>query len=212
MSEYYMFNKPLGCITARRDLRHKTVMNYFPDEKRDVLFPVGRLDKDTEGFLLVTDDGELCHHLMMPESHIEKMYFFHALCKNGNPFSEKAINLFEKGINIFPDSEALTAPAKLEIIGEGVLSDIKPYLCEKDAKISGRRGELPIVSGYITITEGKKHQVRRMIGYFGARVVFLRRVSINGVMLDKSLPLGEYRSLTNDELMLLKKDIGRMLI
>ena len=78
MSEYYMFHKPRGCVTARRDERHKTVMDYFPPEKRDVLFPVGRLDKDTEGLLLVTDDGVLCYHLLMPENEVSKTYFFWA--------------------------------------------------------------------------------------------------------------------------------------
>ena len=78
MMEYYMFNKPSGCITARRDERHKTVMDYFPEEKRDLIFPVGRLDKDTEGFLLVTNDGQLFHELMMPERKVSKTYFFWA--------------------------------------------------------------------------------------------------------------------------------------
>ena len=70
MKEYYMFHKPRGCITARRDARHATVMDYFPEDKRDELFPVGRLDKDTEGFLLVTNDGALAYNLMMPEREV----------------------------------------------------------------------------------------------------------------------------------------------
>ena len=77
--EYYLLNKPSGCITARRDPRHKTVMDLFPEEKRDLLFPVGRLDRDTEGLLLVTDDGVLCARLLSPENGIEKTYFFYAL-------------------------------------------------------------------------------------------------------------------------------------
>ena len=74
MMEYYVFNKPRGCITARRDERHKTVMDYFPEDKRDVIFPIGRLDKDTVGLLILTSDGMLFHDLMMPERKVEKTY------------------------------------------------------------------------------------------------------------------------------------------
>ncbi len=204
MAEYYMFNKPIGCITARRDARQKTVMDYFPEEKRNVIFPVGRLDKDTEGFLLLTDDGALCARLMKPESGISKTYFFHALCKEGKVIGENEAEILEGGVKIYQGSEALTAPAKVQTTVVGKLSDIKNLLSDKDAKMSARKGEMPIVSGYITITEGKKHQVRRMIGYFGARVVYLKRVSINGVKLDPELSLGKYRALTELELELLR--------
>ncbi len=200
MAEYYMFNKPLGCITARCDERHKTVMDYFPEEKRSTLFPVGRLDKDTEGFLIVTNDGSLCYNLMKPENIVKKTYFFHALCKEGRVFGKDEIRKLEKGVGIFKDRDALTAPAKVDIMGTGALRDIKALLVGKDTRVSNRRGDMPIVTGLITITEGKKHQVRRMIGYLGARVVYLKRVCIAGVELDASLPLGNYRPLTEDEI------------
>ena len=79
MSRYYMFNKPKGCVTAKRDSLSKTVMDYFPEDIREELHPAGRLDKDTEGFLLITDDGSLTFHLMRPEHHIAKTYFFYAI-------------------------------------------------------------------------------------------------------------------------------------
>ena len=203
MAEYYMFNKPVGCISARCDARHKTVMDYFPEEKRNIIFPVGRLDKDTEGFLIVTDDGALCHKLMSPESHIAKTYFFYAICKDGHVFSGEDIKAVESGVRIYKNKDTVTAPSNVNIVGTGVLGDIKGLLCGKDVKLSERRGNMQTVSGFVTVTEGKKHQVRRMIGYLGARVVYLKRVSIGGVELDGSLVPGEYRKLTECELNIL---------
>lgn len=199
MLEYYMFHKPRGCVTARRDERHKTVMDYFPEEKRDVLFPVGRLDKDTEGFLIVTNDGNLCFELMKPEHEVPKMYFFWAQ----GILTEDNIRELESGVSIYKNKE--TAPAKITIEKTANLRDIKELLTGNDTKISNRRGDLPVVCGYITITEGKKHQVKRMIGYAGCRVVYLKRVKIGGVMLDEALPIGQYRALRSDELELLNK-------
>lgn len=204
MAYYYMFNKPAGCISARRDARHKTVLDYFPDELRDTLFNVGRLDKDTEGFLIITDDGKLCYDLMMPENEVPKTYFFHALASNGNRSREERLSDIETGINIYKDRDFLTAPAKLELISRGKLSDIKEFLPEDERAMSERRAALPIITGFLTITEGKKHQVKRMIRYAGYRVVYLKRMSIGAVKLDSSLMPGEYRPLTDIELNKLK--------
>lgn len=200
MAEYYMLHKPRGCVTARRDERHKTVMDYFPEEKRDILFPVGRLDRDTEGLLLVTDDGGLCYDLLMPEKHVTKTYFFWAQ----GILTEEKIREIEGGVNIYRNREEPTAPAKIEIVGHSTMRGIKELLCEDDSKVSNRRGDLPVTSGVITITEGKKHQVKRMIRYGGCRVVYLKRLAMGALTLDEALAPGEYRPLTEAEVYSLK--------
>ena len=200
MHSYYMFHKPRGCITARRDARHATVMDYFPEERRDELFPVGRLDKDTEGFLLVTDDGDLCFELMSPENEIPKTYFFWAL----GTLREEKIKEIESGISIYKGRDFETAPAKIHISHTATLADIKPLLSDEDAKMSRKRGEMQVTAAYITITEGKKHQVKRMVRYAGCRVLYLKRVKIGNLALDEDLPRGEYRALSSSDLNLIK--------
>ena len=200
MKEYYMFNKPSGCITARRDERHKTVMDYFPEEKRDILFPIGRLDKDTEGLLLVTDDGPLFYNLMMPTHKVSKTYFFWAK----GDISEEMVAELEAGAAIYPDKSELTAPAKLRILERKKLIEIKELLSEEDEKLTRKKGETPVFSGLLTITEGKKHQVKRMLKYAKCKVVYLKRVAIGELTLDDSLAQGEYRALTEAELLKLK--------
>lgn len=196
MMRYFMFHKPKGAVTARRDERHRTVMDYFPDEDRDILFPVGRLDKDTEGFLIVTDDGAFTYKLLSPESGIPKTYFFYAL---GVPDEKRLEELFS-GVSIYRNREDKTAPATIEITEHTTLRDIRDFI-EYDAKtLLTKRGELPCVGGYITITEGKKHQVKRMVRYTGAKVVYLKRVKIGTVALDDTLPLGKYREMTTEEI------------
>ena len=201
MARYYMFNKPRGCVTARRDERHKTVMDYFSECDRDTLFPVGRLDLDTVGFLLVTDDGMLCTHLMRPESHVEKTYFFVAK----GEITDANVTRLEGGIDISVRKIAKTKPAKLEILKRTTLGEVVSYLDDANRKIALSRPSLPAFIGKLTITEGKKHQVKRMIRHFGAKVVYLRRISLGGVPLDESLAEGEYRELTADELRILKE-------
>ncbi len=204
MSEYYMFNKPRGCVTARCDIRYKTVMDYFSEEKREVLFPVGRLDKDTEGLLIITDDGAFCEKLLNPENKVQKRYFFHAVYDSGKPPCESFDEL-ENGIKIYKNKDTLTAPAKLDALKFARLADIKDLLQGSDLKLAERKPELVTRSGYITITEGKKHEVKRILMHFGARVVYLKRVSIGTVELDSTLPLGEYRALSNEETENLRK-------
>ena len=195
-----MFNKPSGCITARRDERHKTVMDYFPEEKRDILFPIGRLDKDTEGLLLVTDDGPLFYNLMMPGHKVSKTYFFWAK----GDISEDMVAELEAGAAIYPDKSELTAPAKLRILERKKLIEIKELLSEEDEKLTRKKGETPVFSGLLTITEGKKHQVKRMLKYAKCKVVYLKRVAIGELELDGLLAPGEYRALTETELFKLK--------
>ena len=203
--EYYVFNKPRGCITARRDARHKTVMDYFPDAKKDTLFPIGRLDKDTEGMLIVTSDGMLFHDLMMPERKVSKTYFFWA---KGDITEEKRAEL-ERGAPIYADKSELTSPATLRILERKSLIDIKPLLSEEEAKLTRKKGETPVFSGLLTITEGKKHQVKRMLKYAGCHVVYLKRVAIGALALDESLSLGEFRALTDEEITKLKEGSSR---
>ena len=200
--EYYVFNKPRGCITARRDERHSTVMDYFPEEKRDILFPIGRLDKDTEGMLIVTDDGMLFHSLMQPDRKVTKTYFFFA---KGN-ITEEKISELERGARIYPGKDTVTAPARLEILERKALIDIKELLGEEDSKLTRKKGETPVFSGLLTITEGKKHQVKRMIKYAGCKVGYLKRVAIGTLFLDESLECGKYRALTGEEIEKLKRN------
>ena len=196
MSEYYIFNKPHGCITARRDPRHKTVMDYFPEEKRDVLFPVGRLDEDTEGLLILTDDGKLCSSLLHPDNHAPKTYFFYAL----GTLTDELRAKIEEGIKLYPTRELISKPARVEILGSCPISKIKQLLIGKDIKIANRRPETQVIYGNVTVTEGKKHQVRRMLMYAGCRIVYLKRISMGALTLDDTLAPGEYRPLTASEL------------
>ncbi len=200
MMEYYMFNKPRGPISARRDPRHRTVMDYFPEAARDELFPVGRLDRDTEGLMIITNDGALAHRLMSPENKITKTYYFVAV----GTLTEQMRRELESGITINCNGGFTTAPATVKVDRVGVISDFSEFLSEREDKLLKKKPNTPSVSGYVTVTEGKKHEVRLMLGYANCRVVFLRRVSIAGLRLDGELPLGKYRPLTENELSLLK--------
>ena len=194
---YYMFNKPRGCITACSDERHKTVMDYFPEGEREGLFPVGRLDKDTEGFLIITDDGPLSFRVTNPESEIEKTYFFYAK----GELDEEKIKRLEGGVDIMASSVHKTAPAKAEKVGECTFRDIAHLLdCDPARLKYTRHGDVPVTAVKITITEGKKHQVKKMAMAVGMRIVYLERIAIAGVPLDTSLKRGEYRSLTDGEI------------
>ena len=199
MAEYYMLNKPRGCISACRDARSAVVMDSFPEDARDRLFHVGRLDRDTEGLLIVTDDGALCNRLMMPEHKVEKTYFFYAL----GDMSDENRALLESGIDISGNGSELTAPARLRVLERTTLGSITDFLSETELKNARKRPNLPVFSGLLTITEGKKHQVKRMLGYFGCKVVYLKRISIGALSLDESLKPGEYRRLCEEELLLL---------
>lgn len=197
-----MFNKPGDCITARRDERHKTVMDYFPEEKRDVLFPIGRLDCDTEGLLILTDDGELCYKLLRPEHHVPKTYYFKAT----GSLSDEQIALLERGVRIYKNSDFLTSPASLTVLPPITYRDIEEYLPKRNEPMPERRADLPATEGFLTITEGKKHQVKRMLRHVGCKVVYLKRVKMGDLSLDENLACGEYRPLTEEEILLLKND------
>lgn len=178
--EYFMLNKPQGCVSAVTDRGHQTVMNFITEKKRKDLFPVGRLDKDTEGLLIVTNDGALSHDLLSPGRHVPKTYF----AKISGEVVKQDVTQFSQGLDI--GGEKQTKPAKLEILScEGGVSEI-----------------------LLTITEGRFHQVKRMFEAVGKEVLFLKRLSIGGLRLDASLPPGAYRRLTEEEINLLKNSRG----
>ncbi|MCJ7689956.1 MAG: pseudouridine synthase, partial [Clostridiaceae bacterium] len=193
---YYMFNKPAGYITARVDTVNKTVFDFFDDVNMNGVFHVGRLDKDTEGLLLLTNDGEFEHQLMYPQMHVEKTYFFWAL----GSLDEEDRKKLEEGIYMGKD-EIQMKPAKIEVQKCGIYKEFKVEMATQNLyNIDSNHYNQPIVSGYLTISEGRKHQVKRMLKAVGCYVVYLKRVSIGGLMLDESLKKGEYRFLTEVEI------------
>lgn len=193
---YYMFNKPAGCITARADKVHKTVFDFFDNVNMNGVFHVGRLDKDTEGLLLFTNDGEFEHALMYPQKHVEKTYFFWALGSLNKEDREQ----LEHGIYI-RKGEILTKPAKIEVQKCGMYKELKHEITiENLGYIDSNHYNQPVVSGYLTISEGRKHQVKRMLKSVGCYVIYLKRISIGGVMLDASLKKGQYRLLNDVEI------------
>lgn len=164
---YYMLNKPKGVVSATRDAC-RTVTDLLKDTGYDDLFPVGRLDKDTEGLLLMTNDGNLAHNLLSPKKHVEKKYYVEL----ERTLGEEDRKALETGVDI--GEERLTFPAKVEQITE--------------------------TSIFLIITEGKYHQVKRMMQAVENEVVYLKRVAMGGIFLDENLPQGAYRELTEDEM------------
>lgn len=172
--EYYMLNKPAGVISATEDQSCQTVVDLIKDKKRKELFPVGRLDKDTEGLLLITNDGALAHRLLSPKKHVDKCYFARICGK----VTEEDVRSFEKGVNIGSQEQPeITMPGKLEIITSDDISKIR-----------------------LTIQEGKFHQVKRMFQAVGKEVIYLKRLRMGTLILDENLGIGEYRPLTKEEL------------
>lgn len=176
--EYYMMNKPAGVISASEDKRQKTVLDLMDSRKRKDLFPAGRLDRDTEGLLLITNDGQLAHRLLSPKHHVDKCYFVRV----SGALGEEDVQRFADGI---PYDEALTAmPAKLRILESGT----------------------DFSTAETTIQEGKFHQIKKMFAALGngREVVYLKRLSMGPLTLDPDLAPGEYRALTEEELAALK--------
>lgn len=193
---YYMFHKPEGCITARKDAVNKTVFDFLQGVNTSGIFHVGRLDKDTEGLLLFTNDGDFNHKLMYPEKHIEKKYFFIAL----GSLNEVEMKKLEEGISI-GEGEALTKPAKIDGLRFGTYKEFEHDTdIRRFYNIDSNRYDQPVVSGYLTISEGRKHQVKRMLKAAGCYVVYLKRISIGELMLDETLKKGQYRMLKEDEI------------
>ena len=178
---YYLLHKPAGCVTAKQDNVHRTVMECFPDEIRTKdIAPVGRLDLDTEGLLLFTNDGPLTHHLLSPTHHIPKTYY--AILDKEVPVS--AIELFKTGVDIGDDK--LCLPSELNIL---------------PCFINGANET--IYSAELTIHEGRFHQVKRMFEAVGCTVTYLKRLSMGSLLLG-DLEKGEYRKLTEEEVQALQ--------
>ena len=200
---YYMLNKPSGCVSARIDRENPTVMDFFSAEERKTLFPLGRLDKNTEGLLLITDDGKLNRRLLDPERHVEKQYFLWAV---GTPKDDiqKAFaqGLYLKGIPL------PTRPARFEVLETGILKDIAPILFPNRRALLEENPEAPVFSAHLWLTEGKRHQVKRMLEAVGCCVVALRRLRFGPLILDEKLSPGQYRPLRSEEIKALREAAG----
>ena len=174
---YYMMNKPQGVISATEDPKHRTVLDLLDDYGRaKEVFPVGRLDIDTHGLLLLTNDGQLAHALLSPKRHVDKTY--QAQVKG--IMSQEDVQTFAKGI---PLKDFTCQPAKLEILS-----------------VDSDKGESQV---RVTIAEGKFHQVKRMVAYCGKEVVDLQRLTMGTLVLDENLERGEWRRVSQEELELL---------
>ena len=179
---YYMMNKPQGIISATEDPKHRTVLDLLDDLARSkAVFPVGRLDIDTHGLLLLTNDGQLAHALLSPKRHVDKTY--QAQVKG--IMTQGDVETFAEGI---PLKDFTCQPAKLELVS-----------IDKEKNQSQVR---------VTIAEGKFHQVKRMVGYCGKEVVDLQRLTMGTLVLDENLQRGEWRRLTKEELEILLGSIA----
>ena len=174
---WLMMNKPAGVLSATEDGRGKTVLDLLPEElRRRELFPVGRLDKDTEGLLLLTNEGGLAHDLLSPKKHVDKVYY----ARTAGELEEADCRAFAAGMVLGDGLECL--PAGLEILS------------------AGTEGSECLV----TLREGKFHQVKRMLAARGKPVLYLKRLRMGNLTLDPALEPGEYRFLTEEEVALLR--------
>ena len=174
---YLMLNKPDGYISATFDKRDPIVLDLI--DKEDLVFepfPVGRLDKDTEGLLVLTNDGQLAHKVLSPKKHVPKTYY----AKIEGIVTEEDIKAFAKGVTL--DDGYETMPAELVILKSDEISEIE-----------------------LTIHEGKFHQVKRMFESVDKKVIYLKRLSMGKLQLDKNLALGEYRELTDEEIKMIEE-------
>ena len=168
--EYFMLNKPAGVVSATEDRKERTVLDLIDARQRKDLFPVGRLDKDTEGLLLITNDGEMAHRLLSPKKHVDKAYY----ARVAGRITEEHVRLFAEGVDI--GDEKPTLPAELTVLSSGEISEIE-----------------------LVIREGRFHQVKRMFQAAGGEVTYLKRLRMGSLVLDGELEPGEYRKLTEEE-------------
>lgn len=179
---YYMMNKTKGVISATEDPKHRTVLDLLDDIARSKeVFPVGRLDIDTHGLLLLTNDGQLAHALLSPKRHVDKTY----LAQVKGIMTQGDVETFAEGI---PLKDFTCQPAKLELVS-----------------IDTEKNQSQI---RVTIAEGKFHQIKRMVGYCGKEVVDLQRLTMGTLVLDENLERGEWRRLTKEELEILLASIA----
>lgn len=191
MKHYYMFNKPFGCVTARRDDRFPVVMDYFRSLENERLSPVGRLDRETEGLLMITDDGIWNQEMTNPAFHVSKTYEFTAL---GTLDKEKLRKLSEGVLLI--GSDRPTTSASVTVTGTSILSKVVPHLHpDMQEKLKYNLPDHPVVFGTITISEGRKRQIRRMLKVVGCCVIQLKRISMGDLILDPKLKPGEYKEI-----------------
>ena len=174
--KYYMLNKPQGVISATTDKEHTTVIDLFANENVEGLYPLGRLDGDTEGLLLVTNNGPLGYRMLNPDQHIEKEYYVEV---NG-PLDEDAVETFKRGVTFHGGYQC--KPSTLTIIES----------CDNFSRAT------------VTISEGKFHQVKKMFLCVGVKVTYLKRIRFGEFVLDEALAPGEYRELNEAELQLVK--------
>lgn len=212
--EYFILNKPAGIISAAEDRKEKTVVDLIQDKKRRDLFPVGRLDRDTEGLLIITNDGKMANRLLKPGKHVDKTYY--AIVKGS--LDKSLIKKFKDGIDI--GDETLTKEADLVIV------DSAPYFLNESARSEADMtdsdrayldavhyfekkglvledhmlGENKVTEVLLTIREGRFHQVKRMFEAVGSEVYYLKRISMGLLKLPDDLLAGQYRRLTDEEL------------
>ncbi len=179
---WFMLNKPAGVVSATKDNNDRTVIELLEKEKIKDLYPVGRLDKDTEGMLLVTNDGELGHYLLSPKRHVSKKYY----AKVNGILTESDAEAFRKGIE-FKDFTSM--PAELMVLS----ADETGNTCE----------------AVIEVCEGKFHEVKRLVASAGCEVTYLKRIEFGPLKLDDTLAKGQYRRLDENEIELLKKAVGK---
>ena len=168
---YYMLHKPAGVISASEDRRERTCVDLIDETRRRDLFPVGRLDRDTEGLLLITNDGDLCHRLLTPSRHVDKVYY----ARVSGRVTEADVRGFADGLRVDADFRAM--PAQLRILRSDSVSEVE-----------------------IVIREGKFHQIKRMFRAVGKEVLYLKRLSMGSLTLDPALQPGTWRRLTAEEL------------
>lgn len=172
---YLMLHKPQGYVSATEDKSQATVLELVPEEYRGrELFPAGRLDKDTTGLMIITDDGAMAHRILAPKKHVQKVY----LVEIDVPMSPEMVSGFAAGVEL---NDGVCQEAKLEITG--------PH------------------TGIVTLREGRYHQIKRMFGCFGGKVVRLHRLAMGNLFLPEDLPEGECRELSEDELQKLQQII-----
>ncbi len=211
--EWYMLNKPAGCLSSTEKGPTPTVIDLLEPQIRGGMFPVGRLDIDTEGFLLLTNDGKTSHYLLSPARHVDKVY--HA--RITGELTESKIKKFCEGLDI--GDEKKTQPAGLVVmtdavdhglaagtdvdlrIGENTFAELYP-LVDQTTLPEGQTDTL------VTLREGRFHQVKRMFEAIGCHVEYLERLSMGALTLDPDLKKGEYRELTEEEIESLKASAG----
>lgn len=189
-----MLNKPRGTVSATSDPFFKTVMDCFPTEMSTGLYPVGRLDIDTEGLLIITDDGELTFRLTRPEFGFVKRYFFMAFGKLTSGGKEK----IEKGGTLYGNGKA-AKPARIEYIEHGTVAACSKYISAEKLEHCMKNPGGDVSIGVIAVTEGQRHEVKLLLKGAGCGIFYLKRLSVGEIHLDESLAPGEFREFTPEE-------------